>query len=57
MPVLDELIETIVEDIEVIDYDDENVYITVYLQTEASFEAMNHTGGEDWSAGMGQYCC
>lgn len=53
MPVLDELIETIVEDVEVIDYDEENVYITVYLQTEASFEAMNHTGGEDWSAGNG----
>lgn len=51
MPVLDELIETIIEDIEVIDYDEENVSIAVYLQTEACFEAMNHTCGEDWSAG------
>ena len=53
MPVLDELIETIVEDIEVIDYDEENVYVTIGLQTEAGFEAMNHTCGENWSAGNG----
>lgn len=53
MPVLDELIETTVEDIEVIDYDEENVYVTIGLQTEAGFEAMNHTCGEDWSAGNG----
>lgn len=53
MPVLDELIETTVEDIEVIDYDEENVYVTIGLQTEAGFEAMNHTCGENWSAGNG----
>ena len=53
MPVLHELIETTVEDIEVIDYDEENVYVTIGLQTEAGFEAMNHTCGEDWSAGNG----
>lgn len=53
MPVLDEVIETTVEDIEVIDYDEENVYVTIGLQTEAGFEAMNHTCGEDWSAGNG----
>lgn len=51
MPVLDELIETTIEGIDVEEYDEENVYVTVYLHTEASFEAMNHTSGEDWSAG------
>lgn len=53
MPVLDELIETTIDNIDVEEYDDENVYVTVYLQTEASFEAMNHTSGEDWPAGNG----
>lgn len=53
MPILDELIETIIDSIDVEEYDDENIYVNVYLQTEASFEAMNHTSGEDWSAGYG----
>ncbi|MDD3362050.1 MAG: PIN-like domain-containing protein [Hespellia sp.] len=51
MPVFDELIETTIDSIDIEEYDDENVYVTVYLQTEAGFEAMNHTSGEDWSAG------
>ena len=53
MPILDELIETIIDSIDVEEYDDENIYVNVYLQTEANFEAMNHTSGEDWSAGNG----
>lgn len=53
MPVLDELIETTITSIDVEEYDEQNVYVTVYLQTEASFEARNHTSGEDWSAGNG----
>lgn len=51
MAVLDELVETTLEDIEVTEYDEEEVFVNVYLQTEAGFEAMNHTGGEDWNAG------
>ncbi|MEG0793994.1 MAG: hypothetical protein RR399_09280 [Lachnospiraceae bacterium] len=52
-PVLDELIETTIDSIDIEEYDDDYVYVTVYLRTEASFEAMNHTSGEDWSAGNG----
>lgn len=53
MPVLDDLVETIVEDIEVCDYEQECVYITIYLKTEACFDAVNHTACEDWLAGHG----
>ena len=53
MPVLDELGETVVEKIEVIDFDDDGVYINVFLNTTAFFEAMNYTDHEYWSAGSG----
>lgn len=53
MPVLDEIIENVVKDREIIGYDEENVEINIYLRTEVSFEAMNHTCGEDWNAGNG----
>lgn len=43
-------INSIEEDDDVEEYD-ENVYVTIYLQAEANFEAMNHTAGEDWSPG------
>lgn len=32
---------------------EENVEINIYLRTEVSLEAMNHTCGEDWNAGNG----
>lgn len=40
-----------ITDIDMEYYDEENVYLTVYLQIETSFEACNHTAGEEWSAG------
>lgn len=54
MLVLDQLLETTIKNIEVIGVDDENAYIVVYLETEASFDALNHTCGEDWSPGSGE---
>lgn len=54
MPVLDQLDETTIKNIEVIDVDDENAYIAVYLETEASFDALNYTSGENWSPGSGK---
>lgn len=50
-PELNELIGATITDIDMEYYDEENVYLTVYLQIETSFEACNHTAGEDWSAG------
>ena len=53
MPILNELVGTIIDEINVEEYDENSVYVSILLRTEASFEAVNHTAGEDWSAGKG----
>ena len=53
MPVLNELIETTIEDIYIVKYDEDYVWVNIVLRTEADFEAQNHCDGEDWSAGNG----
>jgi hypothetical protein len=53
LPVIDQIDECNIDDIEPSPYvyGEEYVYVTVNMTAEITFDAQNHTAGEDWSAG------
>lgn len=53
MPMLDELEENRIGDIDILKYDEEFVYVLINIESEGVFVAQNHTCGEDWSPGGG----
>mgnify|MGYP001128557785 CR=1 FL=1 len=53
MTMLEELEENRIGDIDILNYDEEFVYVLINIESEGVFVAQNHTCGEDWSPGDG----
>lgn len=53
MPVIDQIDEIKIDDISPLDYENGSDFVNVNIEmtVEITFDAQNHTGGEDWSAG------